>query len=96
MKRKEIEIIENELNDYEQLKNNLMKIRKAYSNLGHLEHKKADKLNDKNIFKHNHIDLGNTYIEFANTIIRLLNGDKIEDILYFISNHLKYLKEVDD
>lgn len=96
MKRQEFQIIEDELNNYDKLKENLIKIKNAYVNLAKLEHKKADKLRDESMFKQNHIDLGNNYMEFANIIVNLLNGDKIESILKYINIPLKYLEKVDD
>lgn len=95
MKRQEIQIIEDELNNYDKLKENLIKVQTAYVNLAKLEHKKADKLRDENIFKQSHIDLGNNYMEFANVIVNLLNGDKIESILNYINIPLKYLQKED-
>lgn len=95
MRRQELQIIEDELNNYDKLKENLIKIQTAYVNLAKLEHKKADKLKDESMFKQNHIDLGNNYMEFANIIVNLLNGDKIESILNYINIPLKYLQKED-
>ena len=96
MKRQELQIIEDELNNYDKLKENLIKVKSAYSNLADLEHKKAGKLRGNNIFTQNHIDIGNKYREFSNVLVNLLNGTEIEDILYFINIPLKYLEKVDD
>lgn len=96
MKRQELQIIEDELNNYDKLKENLIKIRKAYSNLADLEHKKANELRGNSIFTQSHIDIGNKYREFSNVLVNLLNGAEIEDILYFINIPLKYLEKVDD
>lgn len=96
MKRQELQIIEDELNDYDKLKENLIKIRSAYSNLADLEHKKADKLRGNSIFTQNHIDIGNKYREFSNVLVNLLNGNEIEDILNFINIPLKHLEKESD
>lgn len=96
MKRQELQKIEDELNNYDKLKENLIKIKNAYSNLANLEHKKADKLRGNSIFTQNHIDIGNNYRQFTNILTNLLNGMEVEDILTYINIPLKYLQKEDD
>lgn len=96
MKIQKLQIIEDELDNYNKLKENLTKIKSAYSNLADLEHKKADKLRGDSIFTQNHIEIGNKYREFSSVLVNLLNGTEIEDILKFINIPLKYLEKVDD
>lgn len=82
-----------EIIKYDELKDNLKRIRNAYSNLGKLEHKRAEKFNPDSVARHNCIDRGNEYINFANSITNLLNGENIENILEYINIPLKYLEE---
>ena len=85
--------IEKEIIEYDKLKDNLKSIRNAYSNLGKLEHKRAEKFHPNSEARHSCIDKGNQYINFANSITRLLNGENIKGILDSINIPLKYLKE---
>ena len=91
--RQELLEIEKEIVKYDELKDNLKSIRNAYSNLGKLEHKRVEKFHPKNEARNNCIDRGNLYINFANSITRLLNGENIKDILNSINIPLKYLEE---
>lgn len=85
--------IEKEIIKYDKLKDNLKSIKNAYSNLGKLEHKRAEKFHPNSESRHSCIDKGNQYMHFANSITRLLNGENIKDILNSINISLKYLKE---
>ena len=91
--RQELLKIEEEIVKYDELKDNLKSIRNAYSNLSKLEHKRVEKFHPKNEARNNCIDRGNLYMNFANSITRLLNGENIKDILNSINIPLKYLEE---
>ena len=91
--RPELLEIEKEVIKYDELKDNLKRIRDAYSNLGKLEHKRAEKFYTKSEERNNCIDRGNLYMNFANSTTRLLNGENIKDILNSINIPLKYLEE---
>lgn len=88
--RPELIEIEEELIRYDNLKDNLKSIRNAYRNLAKLEYKRAEKFKTHT---ENSIDKGNQYMNIANSITRLLNGENIKDILNTINIPLKYLEE---
>lgn len=85
--------IEEELIRYDNLRDNLKSMINAYRNLAKLEHRRAEKFHSNSQARYDCIDAGNQYMNFANSITRLLNEDDIKDILKSINFPLKYLEE---
>lgn len=90
--KRDLEKIQSELEINEMLVDKIKHLYKAYYQLAELNYKKGEQLlKENNSMGEHYISEGNNYNGFGSVLVRLLNGDSLNDILEFVNIPLKYL-----